>query len=287
MTLLRPTVPGLTVVVCLGVILAGCAPKRLALPGGPGTPFPGFSAAYQQAAHECRAVKTLTASIALSGKAGKTTLRGHIDAGVAAPASLRLEGFPPLNFGGRPLFILVARDTEATLVLPRAGHVLRGASPASIVEALSGVPLGPADLRFAVTGCGLAAAEPSAGRAYQGGWSAVDVGDTTAFLRQIDGQWRIVAASRESLTIEYADFQAGRPATVRLRTSPSDGGAASDVVLRLSQVELNGSLEAAVFEVEVPRDATPVTLDELRKAGPLGSGDRPPSVGRHPSSAGR
>jgi hypothetical protein len=268
MTLPRRSVWRVTSAVGLVLVVGGCAAKRVALPSGAGTPFPGFAAAHEQAVSDCREVKTLTASLGLSGRAGQTKLRGHIDAGFAAPASVRLEGFPPLSFGGRPVFILVARANDATLVLPRDRRVLRGAPPAAIVEALSGVPLGPGELRLAIAGCGLTSADASAGRTYGNGWSAVDVGGATAFLRQIDGRWRVVAATRESLTLEYSDFASGRPGTVRLRTAPSNGG--SDVILRLSQVELNAPLEPAVFEVEVPRDADPMTLEELRRAGPLG-----------------
>ena len=54
------------------------------------------------------------------------------------------------------------------------------------------------------------------------------------------------------------------------RASAHDGAqnvAATDLTLRLSQVEINVPLEAEVFEVEVPgRCATPLTLEELRCA---------------------
>ena len=56
-------------------------------------------------------------------------------------------------------------------------------------------------------------------------------------------------------------------------TGPNANG--TDLTLRLSQLEINMPLDAAVFEVEVPADATPLTLDELRRAGPLGGPGEP------------
>jgi len=164
----------------------------------------------------------------------------------------------------------VSRGERTTLVLPRDARVLRDAAPAAIVEALAGVALGPADLRALVAGCGLGAATPTAGRSYPDGWMAVDAGDTTTYLRQIEGRWRMGAATRGPLTIDYADFAGGRAATIHVRTMPSPGGTAADLTLRVSQLEINVPLEAAAFAYEVPADWAPLTLDELRRAGPLG-----------------
>jgi hypothetical protein len=263
---MTPPHPGWRVipVAVIVALVSGCAPRRVSLPTGAGTPFPEFAAAYTEAVSDCRKITSLKATLGLSGKAGSTKLRGHIDAGFAAPASIRLEGFPPLSFG-RPIFTLVARDTTATLVLPRDRRVLRGAPPSAIVEALSGVPLDPADLRAVVAGCGFGEGEASGGRSYGGGLAAVDTATAAVFLRQVDGRWRIVAARRDRLQVEYAEIQSGRPTTIHLRS-----GDTSDVTLKLSDVEVNTPLEPAVFELEVPKDAEPITLDELRRAGPLG-----------------
>lgn len=253
----------------LACCLASCAPKAPTLPSGSGLPFPDFAAAYTQATGTCSGVKTITAAIALSGRAGRTKLRGRIDAGFAAPAALRLEGVHPF---GKPVFILVAHDEQATLVLPRDARVLRNARPAAIVEALAGVPLGPQEMRWAVAGCGLGPVTPDEGRAYPSGWAALAAGETTTYVRQIDGRWRIVAVTRGPLTVSYDDYSGGRPAAVRIRMAEA-GAPAADLTLRLSQVEINSALAREVFEVEVPSDAAPLTLEELRQAGPLGRSD--------------
>jgi hypothetical protein len=242
----------------------------VSLPKGAGTPLADFSAPYAEATADCIGVKSLTASIKVSGRAGSTKLSARIDSGFAAPAAIRLEGFPRINFGGRPFFILVSSGGEGTLVMPRDARVLRGAPPAAIVEALTGIALGPADLRSIVGGCGLQTVPPSSGRSFPKGWASVDAGDTAVFLRSIGGRWRVAGAVRGALTVTYSDFTGGKAATVRVSLSAGSGRAAADLVLRLSQVELDPALDAKTFDVEVPPDAVPLTLEELRRAGPLG-----------------
>lgn len=256
----------LPVAFCLLPFTAACAPKVPVLPSGSGSPFPDFSAAYAQAIEDCRTVKTMTAAIGLSGRAGRTKLRGRIDAGFAAPSALRLEGVHPF---GKPVFILVAEGQRATLVLPRDGRVLRDARAAAIVEALAGVSLDPDEMRSAVAGCGLGPLGPTDGRGYEKGWAAVVAPDSTAYLRRIGDRWRLAAVVRGPLNVFYDDYTGARPATVRIRTAPP-GGVAADLTLRLSQVEINVPLAPNVFQVETPPDAAPLTIDELRRAGPLG-----------------
>jgi outer membrane lipoprotein-sorting protein len=247
--------------------LAACAPKAPILPTGTGTPFPEFKSAYDEAITACRAIRTITASMAMSGTAGTMKLRGRIDAGFEAPARARLEGRAPF---GKPAFILVADGSRGTLVLPREDRVLRDAPPDQIVEALAGVRLGPDALRTLVAGCGLAVAEPTAGRTFGNGWSAVSLPGGTTYLRKAadTDKWEVAAAASGSVTVTYADYAAGRPATIRLRAAST--GANADLTVRLSDVEINTTLHPNAFEVDLPERAVPLTLDELRRAGPLG-----------------
>ncbi len=247
--------------------LAACAPGPLELPTGAGAPFPDSRAAFEEATRSCRDVRTWTAEVALAGRAGGTKIRGRLFAGLARPRALRIEGLAPF---GQPVFILVARAGEATLLLPRDRRVLRQGSAATIVEALAGVALGPDELLHIVTGC-LADGEPTDGRTYARGWHAVDLADsTTAFVRQTGGRWRIEAGTLPGLTVEYRDFAGARPRRVRLRAQPSGDSAGADLTLTISQVETNVTLPDNVFTLDVPADAVPLTLDELRDAGPLG-----------------
>jgi outer membrane lipoprotein-sorting protein len=243
-----------------------CAPRLATLPSGPGSPFPDYASAYAQASEACRDVRTMAAVLAISGRAGRSRFRANVDAGFEAPGRVRLE----LPAPGKPLFTFVANGGESTLVLPREGRVLRNAPPAATLDALAGVPLEPDQLREIVAGCGFASGQPTKGQAFEGGWASIAIGDATNWLRQTNGAWRIAAATRGPVDVRYDNFVGGRPSTIRLRTSPTEENAASDLTIRLSQVDVNQPLGPDVFRVEIPAGAKPLTLDELREAGPRG-----------------
>ncbi len=257
--------PGLACGVVM-IVLAGCAPARPALPSGSGSPFPEFAAAYDEAVAECRVARSVLAELGLSGRAGETKLRGRINAGISEPANIRLEGVGPIVGA---VFILAGRDGQATLLLVREDRVVRDASPEAIVEALTGVPLTPSQLLSAVVGCGLGVDAPSHGRTFNPEWAAVDSAGGVTYLRRIDGRWRVGAAVRGDVQVLYADFASGLPSTVHVRT-----GTVADITLRVSQLEINTPIDDKAFEVNVPPDAMPLTLEELRRAGPLGEGAR-------------
>jgi len=44
----------------------------------------------------------------------------------------------------------------------------------------------------------------------------------------------------------------------------------ADITLRVSQVDLDTPLDASAFTADIPADAEPLTIEELRRAGPLG-----------------
>jgi hypothetical protein len=237
------------------------------LPTGAATPFPEFASAYASATTGCAEVKTFTAVLAMSGRAGRTKLRGRLEAGFAAPASMRLEGIAPF---GRPIFVLTASDERGTLVLSRDNRVVRDAPAGSIVEALAGVPIGAAAMRTIVTGCGLPRDDsPVRGRSYANGWAAIEFPNHVVYLQRVADVWHVAAVTRGTLSVFYSDFERQRPAAIRLRVQDVDRVTA-DITLRVSQADVNTSLDASAFTADVPRDAEPLTLDELRQAGPLG-----------------
>lgn len=217
-------------------------------------------------------MKTITVTASLSGRAGTTKLRGRVDAGFGAPARMRLEGIPPF---GKPVFILVADGDRGTLVLPREDRVLRDAPPERIVEALTGVPLDPASLRTIVSGCGFGAAPAGDdGQKFSNGWvGARTLDGSVVFLRPAGSAWAIAATTRGPLIVFYTNDSAGRPASIRIRTGEA-GRAAADLTLRLSDVEVDATLDPRTFDItpDLPAHPVPLTLDELRRAGPLGGG---------------
>ena len=93
--------------------------------------------------------------------------------------------------------------------------------------------------------------------------------DGTAYLRQNAGAWEVAASTSGPVTVMYADYASGRPSTIRLRAE-SQGRPSADLTLRLSDVDINTTLDPRTFEVDLPARPVPLTLDELRRAGPLG-----------------
>src|SRR5215472_18289159 len=114
------------------------APPLVKLPSGPMTPATDARDAIAEATLACQRVDALTAEVGVSGSADGQRVRGRMVVGVARPASARLEAVAPF---GAPLFIFVARDDEATLLLPRDDRVLERGRPADVLQAATGVPL--------------------------------------------------------------------------------------------------------------------------------------------------
>ena len=246
------------------VAMSGCAARLVTLPTDPGSPFPDFAQVHAQLSAPCTGVRTLTAELSLAGRAGSQRLRGRVVAGFERPASMRLEGVAPF---GAPVFILVARGDEATLLLPRDDRVLRGARAEDILGALTGVALPPADLQAILTGCVTAQPRAPAGRVHGNGWASIDLdGNATLYLQRQGAAWQPRAARRAGWQIEYASWQGAFPQAVRLRSELQTVDV--DVTATVSQLETNTDLDAAAFGVDVPASAGPMTLDELRNAGP-------------------
>jgi len=256
--------------VVASLVALSCGASLQRLPGGAGAPAPDAVEALTQSTTACRSVTSLSAELAVSGRANGRRLRGRVVAGLAAPAAVYLDAVAPF---GASLFIYSAQNADATLLLPRDGRVLRHGDPAAVLEAVTGVPLGAADLRMALTGC-LATSEGT-GRQFGESWRSVTSADHEAWLHRQSPQarWRLVAVThRPAGTVgwraDYADFQNDLPRTVSLRSVDSQR---FDLRLGLSQVELNAPLGADVFDVKVPASAQPITLDELRGSGPMAS----------------
>lgn len=259
----------LVVVLALAAAASACASRRLELPSGTGTAFPGYQEAFAAASAGCRGVRTLTAEAAVSGTVGRGKLRGRVLVGFERPGRMRLEAVAPM---GAPVFILAADGPAATLLMPRSNDVVRGEPTESILEALIGVSLRPDDLQAILAGCVTADPTATGGQQFSGGWVRVGLeGGSSAFLQQRDGQWRIRAGLRPLLAVEYErDPGTGpTPQIVRLR-SAADGGPGADLRLALSQVETNVPIAAKAFTVVVPQGALPMTLAELKQSGPLG-----------------
>ena len=256
------------------LVFAGCAARTIQFPADPGSPLPDFSRVHADLARACTGVSTLTAELALSGRAGGRHLRGRVLAGFERPDSMRLEGVAPF---GAPGFVVASRGAAATMLLPRDNRVLRGASADQILGGLTGVSLAPGDLLAILTGCVMPLPAAEAGRLHANGWASLHLkGDATLYLQRSASGWQSRAARRPGWQIEYAEWSGGFPRRVRM-LSMLRGGAGSgghdgtdvDLIAQISQLETNRAIAAAAFTVDVPETALPMTIEDLRASGPL------------------
>ncbi len=254
----------------VGLSCVSCAAPLMKLPAGPGVPAADAVDAFTQATAACRGIRTLTAEIATSGSAGGRRVRARLLAGVASPASVRLEATAPF---GPPIFFLVANNDDATLLLPRDNRALEHGRPDAVLDAVAGVPLNAADLYATLTGCAPAGA-PSQGRDLGSDWRVVHLSagpvNYELYLHRDSRAlpWRLVATTRESaangtVRVEYRNFQNGLPRAIHMKGLEKE---AFDLTLALSQVETNVPLGDDVFRLEIPPSADPITVDELRRA---------------------
>jgi hypothetical protein len=229
-----------TGVLLLLVASAACAARVPPHPAGEASPDPGAITAFAAATKACAGLRTLTAELRLSGRAGGEKLGGTLHAGLAAPGSVRFEAIAPC--------------------------VLADAPVADLLERLTGLALTATDLRLILTGCLVEQPSAADGRSWANGWQAVSLGDgKTAYMRAVDGVTAVVAADHGQWRVDYRDHQGGWPRSVRIRST--DGTV--DLTAAVGQLEINTEISDKAFVVDVPPSAVPMTLDHLRSVAPL------------------
>ncbi len=228
------------------------------MPDGPGTPLPDAAAVRAAAFAHCRGLRSLSAELAVSGRVASERVRGRLVAGFAEPDALRLEAVAPF---GAPGFILVAAGGRATLLLPRESAVLADADPAEVLQALTGVTLGPADLRGVLAGCAPDAPITS-GVGLTDGWAMLHFTDgTAASVRRTSSRWALKVLARAPWRAEYPDWPGQFPSSVHLVAGDAD------VHLEVRQLAANVSLDPAAFTVIIPEGTRSITLADLDPAG--------------------
>ena len=161
------------------------------------------------------------------------------------PDRLGSKGFRA-SFGGKPFFVLVAdggdRDARAAARAPRAARRAAGgdARSARRRRARSG------ELRAIVAGCGLGDRTTRRRACVPDGWAAIDAGDTTVWLRQIDGA--LARRGRQARTARRRIRRLRRRGGPSRSVSRAHGvcpgrGRLTDLTIRLSQVDVNEPLE--------------------------------------------
>ena len=244
---------------------SGCATKRFAPPADAGVPVEGFAAAWTKVAAPCLGVKTMTAELALSGRAAGTRIRGRVQAGFA-PGSMRLEGVAPF---GQPVFILASSASKATLLLPRDERVVSVADAAEILDALVGVRLRSDALLAVVAGCVMT--EAPTGATAHGDITRFEFPSGAVYTRTRGPQTTIVAAESRPFFVEYLDTVAAGPWPGRVRISRAlPDGQGVELTIAISQIETNMTLPREAFTIDVPAGTMPMSLAQLRASGPLG-----------------
>lgn len=232
----------------------------------------------------CRGFRSIEGELALSGRAGGQGVRGRVITGLEAGGAVRLEAPAPF---GAPFFILAGRSEVATLILPRERRVLTETPVSAVLERLTGLSLGADDLRLILSGCLAEKPAPADGRQWPGGWQGVTIGpERVAYLRTVHGRPVLVAADYGPWHVDYSAHASGFPRVVRVRSAvasakadakaSADRSRAIDITARIEQLEVNTQINPRAWQVEVPSDADPMTLDELRSIAPLA--ERKPSV---------
>ena len=269
-----------------GLLTLSCGARLMKLPSGPGGPAPDITQVFAEATGACQQLSSITAEVGVSGSVGGRRLRARLIVGLEAPASARLEAFA----FGQQIFIVVVRGGDATLLLTRENRILEHGRADEILEAVAGIPLDASDLRTTLAGCPPQSAGassrpgtgPGAARQIGDDWRVAAEEATEMYFHRESRErpWRLVAAvrrdpKRPAWRVEYRSFENNLPRTIRMTSTESSR---FDLRLALSQVELNAKLPSAAFEVKVPSSADPITIEELRRNGPLGQAERGAAV---------
>ena len=252
-------------VICSSLfVLSACAARTPPRPTGTPTPDPTAADAFATATAACKGFRSIEGELSLSGRAGGERVRGRILTGLESGGLVRLEAVAPF---GAPFFILAGRNERATLVLPREHRVLKDTAVSDVLGRITGLSLGADDLRLIVSGCLVEKASPADGRQWGGGWRAVTIGpERVAYLRVQNGQPVLTAADYGPWHVDYSAHAGGFPRLVRVRRAGDTG---IDITARVEQLEVNTQINPRAWLVEIPSDADPMTLDELRSITPL------------------
>ena len=246
------------------LLITACAARAPQRPAGTSTADPTAADAFASATTQCQGFRSIEGELALSGRAGGDRVRGRVLTGLESGGHVRLEAPAPF---GAPFFILAGRAEKATLVLPREHRVLPDTPVADVLERLTGLSLGADDLRLIVSGCLVDRAQPSDGRQWPGGWQAVTIGpERVAYVRPVQGRPTVVAADYGPWHVDYSQHAGGFPRVVRVRSASANQ---VDITARVEQLSVNTQINPRAWNVEVPSDADPMTLDELRSIAPL------------------
>lgn len=249
-----------------GLMVAACAPARVAFPAGTGVPVPDALQVWWAATDACKGAQTFSAEIQVNGNIGREKLRRvTLQGAMTRQGEIRLLAVAP---AGPPIFILAGRAEQATLTLPRDRRVL-SAPAADVVDALIGLRLAPEDWLNVLSGC-VTSAHPADGMLIGGATIiTMERGAGRVLLRKNGTALQIVAGERPDVLVEYREFLGRWPSVVKM-SSRAVAAVNVDLNMMISQISVNAPIEPRAFVPGSTIGFQPMTLDELRAIGPLG-----------------
>lgn len=240
----------------VAVLAAACAPA-FTPPVGPGEPAPDADAAWAQATASCRGARSYSAMLHF-GAVG-----ANVQTTVTDDGRVRLGAI----VAGRPRFTLAGSRDDATLLLHDDRRVVR-APAAAIVEQLIGTAIGPEEWLAFVTGC-VTRSHDIKEAARVGKYLRIATAEGRVYLRQQGGVWRVHGGEVLGLVVHYEWRDSAFPAVLRARSAPG-ASVETRLALEAAQFRVNDTVPAELFAApKAAAGATPMTLDELRDAGPL------------------
>ena len=246
----------LLVLVLVAVLGTACGPA-FTPPVGPGEPAPDADAAWAQATASCRGARTYSAMLHF-GAVG-----ANVQTTVTDDGRLRLGAI----VAGRPRFTLAGSRDDATLLLHDDRRVVR-APAAAIVEQLIGTPIAPEEWLAFVTGC-VTRSHDIQEAARVGKYLRVTTAEGRVYLRQQGGAWRVHGGEVLGLIVHYEWRDSAFPTVLHARSAPG-ASVETRLALEAAQFRVNDTVAPELFSApKAAAGATPMTLEELRDAGPL------------------
>ena len=244
-------------------------PAVFVAPAGPGAPAPDAGPAWAEATKACRDVRTYSATLRLSGRSAG---QGFPTLSAIVALTSRGQIFLQVIGAGRPFLTLAGTAERATYFLHEDNRVVTARAD-EIVETIVGVKVGPERLLAVLAGCAVRGFEFEKATRF-GQQLAIVTAEGTVFLERRAATWQTTAATLDALTVHH--YQRERSAfPTALQIDAVAGSETSSIRVRgIEQLEVNAELQAAVFDPPAgAAAATPMTLEELKAAGPFGRKD--------------